>query len=528
MSPVRSISDPAYVSSQYRDATNLNARIRLHQEFSTNKHGWQRWLFEQFQLSSHERVLELGCGAGTLWQENLERLPQGCDIGLSDLSVGMTKQALRNLKRSPVPFQFQVIDAQVIPYEDDFFDVVIASHMLYHVPDIDKALQEIRRVLKHGGRFYASTIGCDHLKEITDLIHRFDPGQAFTGSLPPDTFTLENGAAILGAHFALVSGKNYPDALLVTNANLLADYILSGRLAFPADRRLDFRNFIARELEANGGKLFISKSSGVFEACNAHNADEFYAQTYDAAVPDWPGEIDFYRQMTSSCGGAVLEVACGTGRVALRLAQDGASVLGLDLSAEMIEIARRKSQGLENMRWVLADMRDFDLGENFSLALIPGHAFQNLNTPQDQVACLECIRRHLKPGGMLVVHLDHMNGENMRWLGGLCGEQGGVFNMEEPFIHPQSGNQVVASRAWSYEPSTQGAIVQTVWEERDGGGRLIRRLVRDPIRLHCVFRFEMEHLLDRAGYTIEAVFGDFFKRPLLDDSPSMVWLAKRA
>ena len=156
-----------------------------------------------------------------------------------------------------------------------------------------------------------------------------------------------------------------------------------------------------------------------------------------------------------------------------------------------------------------------------------------------------CSCHHYYPTGWVYVHNDYdslnqgfqyveyqdcpkLSKEIKSLMKGMVFIEGGVFNMEEPFIHPQSGNQVVASRAWSYEPSTQGAIVQTVWEERDGGGRLIRRLVRDPIRLHCVFRFEMEHLLDRAGYTIEAVFGDFFKRPLLDDSPSMVWLAKRA
>lgn len=259
------------------------------------------------------------------------------------------------------------------------------------------------------------------------------------------------------------------------------------------------------------------------------NADEFYAQTYDDSVPDWPGELDFYRQMAASAmarGGSVLEIACGTGRVAIRLAEDGVNVVGLDLSPEMLAIARHKSAGLGNTRWVEADMRSFDLEETFELAIIPGHAFQNLNTPQDQVACLECIKRHLRPGGTLVVHLDHMNTDNVRWLGALCGEKGGAFEAAEQFRHPHSERQTRAFRAWSYEPSTQTATVRTVWEELDANGQALNRVERKPIRLHCVFRFEMEHLLARVGYEIAAVYGDFLHQELQDDSSDMIWVAK--
>ena len=259
------------------------------------------------------------------------------------------------------------------------------------------------------------------------------------------------------------------------------------------------------------------------------NADEFYAETYDDSVPDWPGEIDFYRALAGkvkSAGGTVLEIACGTGRVAIRLARDGVKVAGLDLSPEMIAVAEQKSTGLANVRWFREDMRAFRLKGKFDLVLIPGHAFQNLNTPEDQAACLRCIKRHLNPGGVMVIHLDHMNAENVRWLGGLCGDKGGVFEGAEQFKRPQTGRQTRASRAWSYEPSTQTAIVRTIWEEMDADGQVVNRVEREPIRLHCIFRFEMEHLLARAGFRIEAVYGDFFRHELQDDSPGMIWVAK--
>jgi SAM-dependent methyltransferase len=258
------------------------------------------------------------------------------------------------------------------------------------------------------------------------------------------------------------------------------------------------------------------------------NADAFYTLTYDASVPDWPGEIDFYRSMaagTRSAGGAVLELACGTGRVAIPLARDGVRLVGLDLSAAMIAVARQKSAGLDTVRWVEGDMRSFELGETFDLALIPGHSFQNLNTPQDQLACLQSIKRHLKPGGELVVHLDHMNRENVRWLGELCEERGGVFKPAEGFRHPETGHRVRALRAWSYEPATQTATARTIWEEMDADGGVVNRVERRPIRLHVVFRFEMEHLLARAGFQVAAVYGDFQRHALEDTSPDMIWVA---
>jgi hypothetical protein len=143
------------------------------------------------------------------------------------------------------------------------------------------------------------------------------------------------------------------------------------------------------------------------------------------------------------------------------------------------------------------------------------------------MACLDCIKRHLTPDGVLVIHLDHMNIENVRWLGELCGEKRGVFKAAEQFQHPQTGRQTRALRAWSYEPSTQTAIVQPIWEEMDANGQVVNRVERDPIRLHCVFRLEMEHLLARVGFEIGAVYGDFFRHELGDDSPSMIWVARK-
>jgi ubiquinone/menaquinone biosynthesis C-methylase UbiE len=255
-------------------------------------------------------------------------------------------------------------------------------------------------------------------------------------------------------------------------------------------------------------------------------AREFYAETYDTVVSDWPGELDFYRQLATAAhaqGQAVLEVACGTGRIAIRLAREGVAVVGLDFSPAMLAVARAKSDGMDNVRWVQADMRSFDLGESFGLAMIPGHSFQNLAAAADQIACLQSIRRHLLPGGTLVVHLDHLS---VKWLGHLTGEQGGVFEPAGTFSHPRTGQQIRTSQAWSYEPATQTAISQTVWEALDAAGEVTDRWESGPLRFHCVFRFEMQHLLERTGFVVEAVYGDFSCGELQDDSSEMVWLAR--
>jgi SAM-dependent methyltransferase len=258
---------------------------------------------------------------------------------------------------------------------------------------------------------------------------------------------------------------------------------------------------------------------------------QFYAETYDVCVGDWTGEIDFYQEMIKSelkaREGSVLELACGTGRVTIRLAQNNISVVGLDFSPEMLDVARSKGLNNPNIRWIKADMRTFNLAEPFDLILIPSHSFQNLNTPEDQIACLERSYHHLRSGGLLIVHLDHQSAGNYQWLSGISGDKDGVFEEAEKFEHPETQRQIQTRRAWSYELATQTAIVQTIWEEIGEDGTIIGSWDTGPIRLHCVFPFEMEHLLRRAGFDIEQLYGDFLSNELQDDSSEMIWLARK-
>src|ERR1041385_1415242 len=123
--------------------------------------------------------------------------------------------------------------------------------------------------------------------------------------------------------------------------------------------------------------------------------EQLAAELDDGSVPDWEGEIDFYRELAREVkqrGGWILEVACGTGRITIRLAQEGVKVVGLDLSAEMLSVAQSKNT---DVRWVQGDMRTFDLNETFDLIIVPAHSFQFMLTTADQVKALITFKQHL-------------------------------------------------------------------------------------------------------------------------------------
>ena len=255
-------------------------------------------------------------------------------------------------------------------------------------------------------------------------------------------------------------------------------------------------------------------------------AKELYAQLYDARVPDWDGEIDFYQELIGHSPlktQGILEVACGTGRVALRLAKDGTEVTGFDISPELLEIARKKSSGISNVNWVLGDLRTFEIGKKFGFVISHGHSFQFMTTPDEQVMCLEHIKRHLVPDGLAVIHIDY---QDFGWLADLVNQKEPVYEKSDVLIHPTTSEKFRRSFAWEFDSYTQTATVTTNWEQVNENGDVVQVWEMEPARLHCIFPFEMEHMLKRVGFSIEAVYGDFFKSKLSSESGQMIWLAK--
>lgn len=286
-------------TQQYENASNLRARIAIHELFSTNKEGWMPWFFKELKqelsrLSSNcqnynkkinneniselsnldlkqpnIKILELGCGDASLWNKNFNHIPSNWDITLTDFSEGMLKDAKKNLREKRSRFNFKIVNAESIPFEEESFDVVIANHMLYHVPNINKALKEINRVLKSQGILFASTVGKNHMKEIREIISTFDIYNLTSESWEiTDSFQLENGLKIVSEYFNMVELKRYKDNLKVTDPVYILDYIFS----MPGNNKVNLSSKDLKKiydyLEDNikeKENIYITKDTGYFK-----------------------------------------------------------------------------------------------------------------------------------------------------------------------------------------------------------------------------------------------------------------------
>lgn len=273
MSDAKLFQDSAYLQkNQYRDSSNLDARAALHRRFSTAVSDWQPWVFDWLKLEPGMRVLECGCGPGWLWRENVNRIPANCHITLTDLSPGMVAEAEAALAGSGHHFDFQQANIQALEFADETFDVVVANHMLYHVPDLPRGLAEVRRVLKKDGRFIAATNGNKHMQELPGLIpeslRTISGSTLVRGESQMLPFRLENGRAALEPYFNTIELHLYADSLWVTEVEPLLAYAFSmikPEMDVPETAVAQLRDAWTAKIKAEGG-IHISKDSGIFEA----------------------------------------------------------------------------------------------------------------------------------------------------------------------------------------------------------------------------------------------------------------------
>lgn len=248
---------------QYQDATNVSARIRLHSEYSVNKEGWFPWMLKQLPLKDTVRVLEIGCGNGALWKENLHVLPENIHITLTDISEGMLRDARESIGKD-TRFSYAKVDCHHIPYEDNTFDIVIANHVLFYFEDVDAVIEECKRVLSPKGTFSCSTYSSEHMKEITDLVQEFHEDIVLSNDCLYEVFGLENGKEILQRHFKEVEMRKYEDRIEVNEAEPLIAYILSchgNQNHILLDRYREFKQFVEEKVEKG---FTITKDAGIF------------------------------------------------------------------------------------------------------------------------------------------------------------------------------------------------------------------------------------------------------------------------
>jgi SAM-dependent methyltransferase len=260
------VDDPRYLrNEQYRDGANLSARVELHRRFTTNPDGWYRWVFDRIAPAPGAAVLEIGCGTGNLWLENRDRLPPALRLVLADLSPGMVATARARLGDLAARPACLAADARALPFAGGSFDAVVANHVLYHVPDREWALAEVRRVLRRGGRFVAATNGRGHLRELDELVLGVAPEAARERGA--ERFGLENGADQLRPWFAGVVRHDYPDALAITEVEPVVDYVRSTPAREILDEtRLDRLRAAVAATIAERGVFRATKAVGLF-AC---------------------------------------------------------------------------------------------------------------------------------------------------------------------------------------------------------------------------------------------------------------------
>ena len=253
------------LKNQYQNASNISARIHLHSLYSQNQQGWFPWIYEQLEVCPGIRILELGCGDGTLWVENLKHLPKEADIILSDISEGMLRDARRAIGAKDGRFSYEVFDCQHIPFADGSFDLVIANHVLFYCEDIPRVCSEVRRVLRPDGRFLCSAYGQEHMKEVSLLVQGFDDRIVLSADKLYDRFGKENGAGILEEYFPVCQWKTYEDQLIVPEPEPLISYVLSchgNQGQYITERYKEFRSYVKRKTDKG---FRITKEAGAFQ-----------------------------------------------------------------------------------------------------------------------------------------------------------------------------------------------------------------------------------------------------------------------
>lgn len=252
----------ASLKNQYRNASNISARIQLHTRFSKNKKGWFTWIYERLNLRDGMNILEVGCGDGALWKGL--NIPEKISLTLTDISEGMIRDIRKVFGEDRKYLRLLSCDCQAVPFEDNTFDLVVANHVLFYCRDVEKACREIYRVLKPGGRVIAATYGKHHMEEINRLVLGFDKRIVLSSQCLYERFGKENGGSILEKMFKEVCWEEYEDSLCVNEPEPLISYILSchgNQNEYIIDCYNEFKDYVKKKMQPF---FYITKEAGIF------------------------------------------------------------------------------------------------------------------------------------------------------------------------------------------------------------------------------------------------------------------------
>ena len=244
---------------QYKTADNFKTRVNLHRH-GTNKEPFWPWVRDKYPILAGAKILEVGCGLGTFWQEVINTLPKDCDILLTDFSEGMlttTRETLAPLNQPQI--HFETADVEHLPYSSKSFDVVLAHFMLYHADSPTKALGEIKRVLKDSGGFVGIVLPSgENMQKLFDLLGCENPTQA-------RNFSAEMALEVLPKFFTNIQQYIHRNTLKLTEVELIINYVRS--LSTMAEKPKEFyetNRKILAEIIAKEGCLSLPTQQYVF------------------------------------------------------------------------------------------------------------------------------------------------------------------------------------------------------------------------------------------------------------------------
>ena len=260
--------------------------------------------------------------------------------------------------------------------------------------------------------------------------------------------------------------------------------------------------------------------------CGNYNAWPEIPELYDQ-VPLYADRKDaeFYLGLCRAAEGEVLELGCGTGRILIPAAEAGCTITGLDQSGFMLERCRVKLRALapevqKRVTLVEADMTNFSLGRTFALATVPFRPLQHLVSVEAHLGLLDCVHRHLKPGGKLALDVFHPH------LPTLAGPDNPEEIEDTAEMTLPDGRRLRRTfRVTAKRRAEQSNDIELIYYVIGRNGETRRLVQAFPMRYF--FRFELEHLLARAGFQMLNLFGNFDRSPFTDASPEMIVIAAR-
>ena len=249
----------------------------------------------------------------------------------------------------------------------------------------------------------------------------------------------------------------------------------------------------------------------------------YRAELYDVVTPPaLEGDVDWYRRKARDCGGPVLELGAGTGRVTLPIAQAGIRIVALDSSDAMLDalrskLARQPQEVRDRVTAVQGDMRTFTLPEQFALVMAPFRAVLHNVTEQDQRACLERVRQHLRPDGHFAFNVFH---PSLEYMAQHAGPLAGVWRWAGTFDLP-TGGYVMRSEANRYDTVRQVVHSQHRYDEYTADGALTQTSLH-RLELAYLYPADIRRLLAQAGFREVTISGGFTGREVSRDMDELV------